>query len=200
MRRHAAAVAVAAALVGGAAALGATAYPPPPAHKATVVGQVRIGPPIADTHEGDIAGPVHPLVGFGAVWVPDWNEKTLTRVDPGALEAAAPIKLPGHPGDLGEAAGLGAIWISLDEGYVVRVDPATSAIAAVIKVGRHPHGLALGAGRVWVVDEGDGIVRGIDPATNRVSLRTRVRPHLHGIVARGVTAYITVEDKSNPAL
>lgn len=41
-------------------------------------------------------------------------------------------------------------------------------LAATIPVGRAPSGMAVGAGALWVANEGDGTVSRIDPATDRV--------------------------------
>jgi YVTN family beta-propeller protein len=50
---------------------------------------------------------------------------------------------------------------------VTRIDPGTNG-TKTIGVGKRPEGIAVGAGFVWVANNGDGTVSKIDPRTNQV--------------------------------
>jgi streptogramin lyase len=93
-------------------------------------------------------------VGVGAVWVADFWNSTVTRVDPdtGKVIATIPLKLPEPirfqcnpdgsscagvnddflPFDV--AAGEGAVWVSTERGYVAQIDPNTNRVSTYIRV------------------------------------------------------------------
>lgn len=109
-------------------------------------------------------------VGEGGVWVvggagADGDRTQLVRIDPTTGNVAGrPIPVAGAvPLDL--VAGNG-IWITDSgtahplkpaRGGVTRVDPATrNAHPGLLRVGEHPSAIALGEGRAWITNEGDG--------------------------------------------
>ena len=106
-------------------------------------------------------------VGFGAVWIIDELQETLTRFDLEKLEADEPIPIPGNPQRI--AAGAGAVWI-LDSvaGIVTPFDPTSERVGSPIRVGTQPADLAVGLDAVWVANLGDGTISRIDPLTSTV--------------------------------
>jgi YVTN family beta-propeller protein len=70
------------------------------------------------------------------------------------------------------------------DNLVWRVDPATNSLKRSIAVGNHPTGVAVGAGSVWVANEGGGTVSRIDPSANKVVATIRLA-HSPGAVAVG---------------
>ena len=96
------------------------------------------------------------------LWVLDDCDGSLRRFDTRAGTLSRPVA---KPGAMALAAGFGSIWVS-DGPTIRRVQGGR--VTAEIKVrGR----VAVGAGFVWVLDSGNGVVgwlRRIDPATNRV--------------------------------
>lgn len=77
--------------------------------------------------------------------------------------------------------GDGDVWIahSVSHGFVTRCTQ-DGQIIKTIRVGQSPTGVAIdGAGKVWVVDNGDDYIHRIDPNTNRVDLSVRIRGTRH---------------------
>ncbi len=91
--------------------------------------------------------------GLGALWVTQFNDRSLARVDPHTRAVEQTIRVGSGPS--GVAAGAGAIWVanSLD-GTVSRVDPATDRAVQVVRVGGRPSDVAVGNGSVWVASSG----------------------------------------------
>ena len=103
-------------------------------------------------------------VGSQRLWVSDLCGKTVTaigdRVGPSAEVDDASVGL---------AVGEGAVWAQSQLGYLTRLDARSGRRAVLVRV--RGSWLAVGAGGVWVLDQGDGtvgFVRKVDSRTNRV--------------------------------
>lgn len=98
--------------------------------------------------------PLAVAVGFGAVWVANAGDGTVTRIDPrDGRPRAHSIRIGGEPTDI--AAGEEAVWVAdRRRGRVLRVDPETSRIEQRLMVGPVPQALAIGEGSVWVIRAG----------------------------------------------
>jgi virginiamycin B lyase len=110
--------------------------------------------------------------GEGAVWVGDWNDGTVTRVDPATNTVVWRVTLNtalGQGSPVGVAAGGGSVWAadnSSDE--VWRLDPATGAVLGTAHVGDAHEFVGFGEGSVWVSSE-NGTVGQLDPAGGGVT-------------------------------
>jgi YVTN family beta-propeller protein len=117
-----------------------------------IVGGVRVG-----------AGPAAITVGRGAIWVANFDDKTLSRIDP---SSGTEVARPGGVGiPVGIAEGEGRVWIV--DGFADTLsilDPQTNQ---VVKVVRDAGGtaIAVGFGSVWVTDSTNDAVIRIDPST-----------------------------------
>lgn len=123
------------------------------------------------------ADPIVLTAGYGAVWVGNSDDGSVSVIRPGVAGTATIIGLGKV---LGIAAGEGAIWASSNiDGTVTRIDPDTRRTVAVIDARPRPlepsglFDVAVGAGSVWVVDRVSREVVRIDPRTNRVAARIR---------------------------
>jgi streptogramin lyase len=137
--------------------------------------------------------PINTAFGAGAVWVANYGDNTLSRVDPSTNRSTLHLDLGAVP--YGVAFGAGAVWMTTDfgSGAVFRIDPDSHAIVAKIPVGGTPTGLTFGDGLVWTANR-DGSVERIDPATNTVVGRTVAgRPAIAISVGLG-SAWVTTED------
>jgi DNA-binding beta-propeller fold protein YncE len=73
--------------------------------------------------------------------------------------------------------GEGAVWVDINPelgngtgpGSLLRIDPTVNRVMATIPVGLDPNGIAVGAGLLWVANQGDGTVTRIDPQPNAVT-------------------------------
>ena len=110
-------------------------------------------------------------VDANGVWVPDWDTKTLFRIDPTTSKVAATIEVGLAP--KGVLATGSAVWVAdTHDGKVYRIDPRTNGIVATITVGptgnSGPNWLGTGFGSIWAsVPNASAVVR-IDPTSNKV--------------------------------
>ena len=149
-----------------------------------VVATIRLG--------GD---PIGLAFGAGSLWVADYGNGTLRRIDPARNRATARIPLGNSP--YASAFGAGSVWVSsFDSGNVTRVDPATNRIVARIDAGVEQTGLAATATDVWVAIFGRGEVVRIDPATNTVTARITVGGNPEDVVLAAGSAWVPNENGS----
>ncbi len=142
--------------------------------------------------------PIRPVPAFGAVWIANAADGTVTRVDASTGAIAATIRV-GDPqrllaagcapssehayatGSFGlracdspsaAAAGAGAIWATAnDRNALVRIEPATNTVTDTVALGFDPWAVIGGDDAVWVSDYvSDAVVR-IDPRTSTVTAR-----------------------------
>jgi serine/threonine protein kinase len=93
-------------------------------------------------------------VAAGYVWVTDYGDDEVTRVDPKGPHIVT-IGVPSKP--YGLHARADGIWVACyGDQSVVRIDPKTNRIAAKpIPVGLNPVGIDVSHGSVWVTSVGD---------------------------------------------
>ena len=106
--------------------------------------------------------------GADAVWVLNFRDGTLSRIDPATGEVTATPAVGGTP--TGLAFGADAVWVTTgfgqasgDIGSVVQFDAHQARIETTIPVGNGVSGIAFGEGAVWVVDRNREVVLRIDP-------------------------------------
>ena len=145
--------------------------------------------------------PIRPVIAFGAVWVANAADGTVTRVDAatGAVVATIRVSDPQRllaagcapssehayaTGSFGlracdspsaVAAGGNAIWATAnDANALVRIDPARNAIATTVALGFDPWAVTAGDDSVWASDyTNDAVVR-VEPRTGAVTARILV--------------------------
>ena len=130
-------------------------------------------------------------LGEGAVWVVDYADNVVYRVDAenGKVEATIPV----GEGPIAIAVGLGAVWVAnQNDGSVSRIDPRTNSVVKAISVGRLPNAVAVGAGAVWAANAGDGTISRIDTATNGISRTISVGHRPQGIAFANNLIWVTV--------
>lgn len=115
--------------------------------------------------------PVGLAVAYGAVWVANHGEGTVSRIDPAVDQVVATIRVGQGPGRL-MAVG-GAVWVTDDrDGLVWRIDPSTNRARSIDVGGRVSGAPAAGKGSIWVTVWDDARLVRIEPATGRVMART----------------------------
>jgi YVTN family beta-propeller protein len=138
-----------------------------------------VGPRVE--HIGVGARPFTLVEGDGSIWVANFGDGSVARLDPATNRIVARVQVGGQPWGL--AAGEGSVWVgNYQSTTVARIDTATNAVVARTEVGDQPIGLAYADGSVWAADFGDGALTRIDSATNAVAGRTVV-PGEHEDVA-----------------
>ena len=96
--------------------------------------------------------------GAGAVWVGNWHDDSVSRIDPATNQVVgSPIPIGAHhAGNL--VVGAGDLWVTSDyrvdgaaeDTVVVRIDAQTNRAVETIAVGGHPIDVAAAGGAVWV--------------------------------------------------
>lgn len=117
-------------------------------------------------------GPLEIAASPEAIWVTNYEDATVSRIDPLLNAVSATIPVGARP--FGVAAGFGSIWVASEaDGKVARIDPLTNTVTASIPTVGVAEGIMVGAGSVWVTNYGtegvaDGVLSRIDPAINSV--------------------------------
>jgi YVTN family beta-propeller protein len=100
-----------------------------------------------------------------------------------SVRVAAPV--------IAVAIGYGWVW-ALDAGATLsRINAASVRVTKRIRLNaRAPYNIWVGAGSIWVIDDGSGELIRVSPATNRVIARIPVGDGPADMVFRGTTAWI----------
>jgi YVTN family beta-propeller protein len=125
-----------------------------------VIGSVRVG-----------TRPDGVVVGEGAVWVANLEDRTLSRVDPKQRTLERAISLNATPTEI--TFGAGAVWVA--HGLLrtlSRIDPDFNQVSRTIPTPAVPSSfataaVAVGAGSVWAA-YGDATVCRIDPTSMQI--------------------------------
>ncbi len=103
----------------------------------------------------------------GSIWVTNFGDGTLSRIDPVTNAVDEPIQIGSNP--CGLTAFDGALWVGvLGTNEVVRFDPASGTVTDRVDVGGDPWDVQQGFGSVWVAVQGTDKVLRIDPASGDV--------------------------------
>ena len=110
---------------------------------------IHAGSRIVTIHVGN--GPDAVTVGQGGVWVANYRDGTVTRIDPSSGHLVGkPIQVGRNPA--GIAVGRGSVWVANNgDGTVTRIDPSSGhVLGKPIQVGGTPAGIAVGQDGIWV--------------------------------------------------
>jgi streptogramin lyase len=103
--------------------------------------------------------PTDLVAAFDSVWVANFNERTVSEVDPVSEEAGPAIAVGAKPGPMAAASGF--LWVLRpgQDGFVV-VDPEAGRWTGdVYEVGDAPQDIAAGLGSVWIVTQDSKLTR-----------------------------------------
>lgn len=120
---------------------------------------------VATIEVGALPGGV--AVGAGAVWVSNYSEGSVFRVDPSSNEVVETIQLGQAGGDIVFDDDSSSAWVISDNQAVVRIDPDTNTLTARVELTTNAIDLAVGFGSVWASGT-DGAVHRINTASNTV--------------------------------
>jgi YVTN family beta-propeller protein len=119
---------------------------------------------------------VHPTgvaIGGGSIWVVNYSDQTLTRLDAGSGRVVSTKSVSGTP--TGVAYGSGSLWVTAGFGLasgaggaVLQFDAITGNEVRSIPAGDGLAGAAFGLGELWVADRIDNTVIEIDPTSDSV--------------------------------
>ena len=126
-------------------------------------------------------GPRGITVAPNGVWVANWNDQTLWRIDPttDAHLQSVPVWMQGsNIGPEVIAYGEGSLWVGVTHetesyaelpGSLIRLDPQYGRIEARIPIGLGAKDIAVSPGAVWVTQFQDNSVIRVDTASNTVT-------------------------------
>jgi len=150
----------------------------------TFLGSLRFTPdrPVLVTTIFVGKSPNDVAVGDGDVWVTNFSDDTVSRIDVRTNQVVATIPVGRRP--VGVTLGEEAVWIAnREDDTISRIDRRTNRVVATIPVGKGPGLVRFGAGAVWVVNFGSGTVSRVDPRANRTVATISVGPDAVGIAA-----------------
>jgi len=112
------------------------------------------------------SAPSSVVAGDGAVWVANYNDGTVSRIDL-RTHAVVPVPAGSTPSEI--AVGAGAVWVTNNfSGTVSRINTTVDRVVQRIPVGNGPSGVAVGDGSVWVTNTSDGTVTRINAVSGDV--------------------------------
>ena len=169
-------------LVGGSAAAAVIALALPwPAGSVTdsaIVASISVG-----------RSPFVVAAGPSGVWVSNYDDGTVSRVDP-ATDSVVAIVTVGHR-PVGVIEAFGKVWVtSSQDGTLSSIDPSDDKVVDSVVVGSEPYQTVSLDGNLWVVDHGDNDVVRVDPVRRQVSARMRVGSHPNAIFAAAGSLWI----------
>lgn len=144
------------------------------AHASTpaVVAKIKVSP---------AAAPCATAAGGGFVWVSEYGQPYLLRIDPSTNRVAGRTMI--GSGSCGLGYGAGSLWIEdTSSSTISRVSAKTFKRLKAIPVGIAPYDATFAFGSAWTTPHVDGLLERIDPARNRVVSRWPV-PGAIGVVA-----------------
>ena len=110
------------------------------------------------------ARPTAVAVGEGSVWVANFDEQTVSRIDPATRKEL--IRIPAGGAPTGLAVGDGFVWVTHGfAGTVSQIDPGLNRITTTLTLGSGVSDVVVTTNAVWIVNGIDGTVLRIDPAT-----------------------------------
>ena len=156
--------------------------------------QMAPSPVLASIRVG--ARPATPVVGEGAVWVPNTGDGTISKIDPSTNSVVKTIRIGDAQAlyqarcepygsvhsfmgpsftvrrcDLPSAVAVadGLLWVAQNASHaIVGLDPHDGHQLRAVPLGVTPFELAAADGMVWVTSYQDETVQRVDPATNAV--------------------------------
>ena len=123
--------------------------------------------------------------GEGVLWVANYDERTLARIDPSTRAVTQRVALPATP--TGIAVGTGSVWVAHGIlGSVSRVGLDGAVLVTIDDAAPRANGgsITVGEGAVWFASA-VGVVARIDPSTNSVVFPTGVAGSLPSAIATG---------------
>ena len=137
-----------------------------------VVAKIKVSP---------AAAPCATAAGGGFVWVSEYGQPYLLRIDPRTNRVVGRTMI--GTGSCGLGYGAGSLWIEdTSSNTISRVSAGTHKRLKAIPVGIAPYDATFAFGSAWTTPHVDGLLERIDPARNSVVARWPV-PGAIGVVA-----------------
>ncbi len=147
----------------------------------SLVGEIPLG-----------AAPGRIAVGAGSLWVTNFDDHTIRRIEPRSLKLGQTIQVGAGPSDI--AVGRHGVWVanSLD-GTLSRIDPGTDEVVQTIPVGNGPSAVAVGGGSLWVANADGHDIAQVDETTGALTRRIAVPVRPTDVAFGGGAVWISSE-------
>jgi DNA-binding SARP family transcriptional activator/DNA-binding beta-propeller fold protein YncE len=127
-------------------------------------------------------------VGYGAAWVVDFRDETVSRVPVDGSEITT-VGLGVTP--TGVVAGAGGVWvISAEAGTVIRIEPSTGRVLARVPLAPGLTDIAAGEASVWVSNADSGTVTRINARRSEPVLHVSGLRDPSGLVVVGADVWV----------
>ena len=139
------------------------------------------------------AAPTRMASGLGSLWVTQFDDHSVARIDPRDHAVRQTIGVGSGPS--GVVVGAGAVWVanSLD-GTVSRIDPTTDRVVQVVRVGGRPSEVAFAGGSVWVASSGTRTVSELSTTTGKLRRRIDLPGDPAGLAVGAGALWVTSAD------
>ena len=117
--------------------------------------------------------PFDVIAAAGSVWATTWRDAKLVEVDPAKLRVVRRIAVGAYPTSILFRNGMLWVGFGREATEVARVDVTSGQVLRVAVGVKAPSHFLATANTIWVVNDGDAIVR-LDPATGTVLGTTHV--------------------------
>jgi hypothetical protein len=122
-------------------------------------------------------------------WLACKERGVVVKLDPRTGKVLRSVRLDGPA--IAVAAGLGGVWALDSSGTLYRIDAGSGRIRARVDLGASaPYNVWIGAGSVWVADDGAGAVIRVSASRPRVTARIQVGDGPADLVFAGTTAWV----------
>jgi YVTN family beta-propeller protein len=149
--------------------------------------------------------PMDVALAPNGVFVTNWNDNTLSRIDPATSQVlqTLTLTLTGNAGPNSIAFGDGSLWVTTTEwgdsdnllpGTLERVNPVTGQQQATIPIGKGAFDVEVSPGAVWVTAYEDNAVLRVDTATNTVAATIPVPGSPVGVAFGAGSLWVSSED------
>jgi class 3 adenylate cyclase/DNA-binding beta-propeller fold protein YncE len=195
--------------IAGVAILGATAavllprlWAAPLVVEAGTVGHIAAGADGFDRAVRVGSQPTGLAFGSDAVWVLNFRDATISKIDAASGEVLAAPAVGGTP--TGIAFGADAVWVSTGFGEasgtigsIAQFDARQASVELRVEIGSGVSSLAFGEGALWVVDRTRELVLKLDPADPMaapVEIPVGAGPQAIAVGAGSVWVTSTIDD------
>jgi streptogramin lyase len=134
---------------------------------------------VAKIRVGQYAAPCAAAAGGKWVWVSEYGQPYLLKIDPARNHVVSRTKI--GTGSCGLGFGAGSMWIEDTSTSTVSRVSVTTGKRIAVRVGITPYDTTFAYGAAWTTAYGQGELERIDPARNRVANRWKL-PLATGVV------------------
>ena len=141
------------------------------------------------------ADPTDIVLADDAVWVTNFQDRTVSTIDPAELTVGRTLSAAGTPTDI--AADGDIVWVANGfDGTLQRIDAGTEQVVESIPVGIGSNEIAVGEGGVWIAEDAKEELSMVDPTTNEQALTISVEGSPTDVAVGGGSMWVAQRRES----